>query len=250
MPSASPGILIVGAGFGGIAAAIELRRHGFDDVTILDARPRLGGTWLHNSYPGAACDVPSHLYSFSFAQRRDWSRLCSPQEEILDYLRGVARDHGVDRRVVAFDTTRHVLRLGRRRRARWTVDHARTAGPARPTRSILATGQLHQPAVPAHRRASSAFAGHSFHSARVGPRLRPARQARRGRSAPARAPSSSSPRSPSRSRAARRLPAHGQLVPAARATAPTRRSVRAAIQRVPGLQAFRRAVHLRVRRDR
>ena len=70
-------VIIVGAGFGGIAAAIELQRHGFDDVTILERADGLGGTWLHNTYPGAACDVPSHLYSFSFAQRRDWSRLCS-----------------------------------------------------------------------------------------------------------------------------------------------------------------------------
>src|SRR5688572_32011371 len=93
-------IVIVGAGFGGVAAAIELQRHGFGDVTLLDAAPQLGGTWFHNTYPGCACDVPSHLYSFSYAQRRDWSRLCSPQEEILDYVRDVAREHGIDRRVV------------------------------------------------------------------------------------------------------------------------------------------------------
>ncbi len=91
-----PSVIVVGAGFGGIGAAIELREHGFDDVTVLDAAPGIGGTWLHNDYPGAACDVPSHLYSFSYAQRRDWSRLCSPQAEILDYLRSVARERGVD----------------------------------------------------------------------------------------------------------------------------------------------------------
>ena len=90
-------VLIVGAGFGGITAAIELRRHGFDKITILEKAPDLGGTWYYNSYPGAACDVPSHLYSFSFAQRRDWSRLCSPQQEIHDYLRDVARAQGVER---------------------------------------------------------------------------------------------------------------------------------------------------------
>ena len=88
--SSPPQIVIVGAGFGGIAAAIELRRHGFDDVTILEGAPDLGGTWFYNSYPGAACDVPSHLYSFSYEQRTSWSRLCSPQQEILSYLREVA----------------------------------------------------------------------------------------------------------------------------------------------------------------
>src|SRR3954453_23379264 len=94
-------VTIVGAGFGGISAAIELQRHGFRGLTILDAAGDLGGTWLHNSYPGAGCDVPSHLYSSSCAQRRDWSRLCSPQQEIFDYLHEVARDHGVDRYVQA-----------------------------------------------------------------------------------------------------------------------------------------------------
>ena len=71
-----PRVIIVGAGFGGIAAAIELRRHGITDVAILEKADGLGGTWFHNTYPGAACDVPSHFYSFSFAQRRDWVRLC------------------------------------------------------------------------------------------------------------------------------------------------------------------------------
>src|SRR5690349_5457028 len=94
-----PRVLIVGAGFGGVAAAIELRRNGIEDIAILEKAPDLGGTWFYNSYPGAACDVPSHLYSFSYAQRRDWTRLCSPQAEIHDYLRGVARDHGVERLV-------------------------------------------------------------------------------------------------------------------------------------------------------
>ena len=90
-------VAIVGAGFGGIAAAIELKRHGIGDITILDRAPDLGGTWFYNSYPGCACDVPSHLYSFSYHQRRDWSRLCSPQLEIHDYLREVARANDIER---------------------------------------------------------------------------------------------------------------------------------------------------------
>ena len=96
-------VVIVGAGFGGLAAAIELLEHGFRDLVILDRAAELGGTWFHNDYPGSACDVPSHLYSFSFAQRRDWSRLCSPQDEILRYLHDVAREHGVDR-MITLDT--------------------------------------------------------------------------------------------------------------------------------------------------
>src|SRR3989441_9609187 len=94
-------VALVGAGFGGIAAAIELKRHGIGEVTILERAADLGGTWFYNSYPGCACDVPSHLYSFSYHQRRDWSRLCSPQQEIHDYLREVARAHDVERLIHA-----------------------------------------------------------------------------------------------------------------------------------------------------
>ena len=92
----SPRVVIIGAGFGGIAAAIELRRHGFEALTILEAAPAIGGTWFYNTYPGAACDVPSHLYSYSYEQRRGWSRFCSPQQEILSYLEEVAGEYGID----------------------------------------------------------------------------------------------------------------------------------------------------------
>lgn len=154
-------VLIVGAGFGGIAAAIELQQHGFTDVRILDRASELGGTWYHNHYPGAACDVPSHLYSFSYAQRRDWSRLCSPQEEILEYMRDVAHDFGVDRRIVPdCEVTSCAWDEGS---SRWTVQAAdgRTfEGDA----VVLATGQLHRLAYP-RIEGRDEFAGHSFHSA-------------------------------------------------------------------------------------
>ena len=152
---------MVGAGFGGIGAAIELRRHGITDVTILDRASGIGGTWLHNTYPGAACDVPSHLYSYSFAQRRDWSRLCSPQPEILEYLRGVARDHGVDQLVVG-DTEVTSCRWDDAAR-RWTV----TAADGRTWEAdavIVATGQLHRTSVPPIP-GRKTFAGRTFHSA-------------------------------------------------------------------------------------
>jgi cation diffusion facilitator CzcD-associated flavoprotein CzcO len=155
-------VVVVGAGFGGVAAAVELQSHGFRDITILEASPEIGGTWFHNTYPGAACDVPSHLYSFSFAQRRDWSRLCSPQDEILRYIREVAHDHGVDGLVVpdspvsecSYDETA----------CRWTV----TTGDGRLFEAdvlVVATGQLHQPAFPRVPGVED-FEGHSFHSAR------------------------------------------------------------------------------------
>lgn len=155
-------VVIVGAGFGGVAAAIELRRHGIEDVTILEKAADLGGTWFYNSYPGCACDVPSQLYSFSFAQRRDWSRLCSPQGEILDYLHGVARRLGVDRLI----KTRTLVTDCRWEDSacRWSV--TTEAGDVYKADAIvIATGQLHQPSIPAIAGVER-FAGHSFHSAR------------------------------------------------------------------------------------
>ena len=152
-----PKVVIVGAGFGGIAAAIELRRHGFEDITILEKAAEHGGTWFHNTYPGAACDVPSHFYSFSYAQRRDWERLCPLQPDVLRYLREVARDHDVARLIVPGS---HVTDC-RFEDGRWRVSTA--AGAVHEADAlVIATGQLHQPATP---RLEGEFAGHSFHSA-------------------------------------------------------------------------------------
>ncbi len=154
-------VVIVGAGFGGVGAAIELQRNGFTDITILDKAPGIGGTWLHNTYPGAACDVPSHLYSYSYEQRTDWTRICSPQSEILAYINEVAAKYGVDRLLqpntavasVTYDDDTH----------RWTVisEDGRTWEAAA---VIIATGQLHQPARP-NIPGADAFKGHMFHSA-------------------------------------------------------------------------------------
>ena len=89
-------VAIVGAGFGGIGAAIRLREAGYEDVVILERDDGLGGTWWANTYPGCACDVAAHLYSFSFALNPDWSRFFAPQAEILEYLRQVARGRGIE----------------------------------------------------------------------------------------------------------------------------------------------------------
>jgi cation diffusion facilitator CzcD-associated flavoprotein CzcO len=158
----TPSVLIVGAGFGGIATAIELTRSGFADVKILEQAPDLGGTWYYNDYPGAACDVPSHLYSFSFAQRTDWSRLCSPQAEIKDYLRDVARARGVDR-LIEYERTVSSCTWDEAE-LRWEV-RTSNGESYRADAIVLATGQLHQPSYPQLDGLES-FAGHSFHSAR------------------------------------------------------------------------------------
>src|SRR5271167_4052831 len=75
-------IAIVGSGFSGLGTAIRLKQEGIEDFVVLERAEALGGTWRDNTYPGCACDVPSHLYSFSFAPNPDWSRTFSPQPEI------------------------------------------------------------------------------------------------------------------------------------------------------------------------
>ncbi len=108
-------VVIVGAGISGIAAAIKLREAGVDDVVILEKAETYGGTWRANTYPGCACDVPSNLYSFSFAPNSDWSRVYGTQPEILAYVDGVARDHGLEE-ITRFGVEAARRGLGRRRR--------------------------------------------------------------------------------------------------------------------------------------
>jgi cation diffusion facilitator CzcD-associated flavoprotein CzcO len=161
-PKTHPSVLIIGAGIGGIAQAVELRRHGITDITILEASDGLGGTWRFNTYPGAACDIPSQMYSFSFAQRRDWSRPCSPQPEILSYLQEVADHEGITPLVA---TGAAVDRCDwDEATATWTA----TTNDGRPFTAdllIVATGQLNTP-VMARLDGLDTFAGEQFHSAR------------------------------------------------------------------------------------
>ncbi|MGQ0625435.1 MAG: flavin-containing monooxygenase [Sporichthyaceae bacterium] len=155
-------VVIVGAGFGGIATAIELRKHGITDITILDAAEGVGGTWLLNSYPGAACDVPSPLYSYSFAKRNDWAHLCAHQGEILAYLRSVAAEYGIDK--LATFGVRVEDCIWEEERAQWRV-RATDGRTWQADAIVIATGQLNAPSIPAIPGAQS-FTGAMFHSAR------------------------------------------------------------------------------------
>ncbi len=94
--AAPPSIAIVGAGFAGVGMAITLKRAGFDDLTVIERGRGVGGVWRENRYPGAACDVPSDLYSFSFERRYPFARRYGEQRQILDYLRHCSRKFGVD----------------------------------------------------------------------------------------------------------------------------------------------------------
>ena len=90
-------IAIIGAGPAGLCMAIQLKKAGFENFIILEKAAGLGGTWYHNRYPGCACDIPSHLYSYSFEIKEDWSRPYAPQQEILEYLEHCSQKYGVEK---------------------------------------------------------------------------------------------------------------------------------------------------------
>jgi cation diffusion facilitator CzcD-associated flavoprotein CzcO len=154
-----PSIAIVGGGFGGVGAAVMLGREGYEDVTVFEKGERVGGVWQHNTYPGAACDIPSHLYEYSFAPNR-WSRRFSPGPEIRSYIEGVARRFGVFDKV---RTDTEVTSAGwDEERGKWLLETS--AGSHEADVLITACGQLSVPKVPPIVGLES-FDGPAFHTA-------------------------------------------------------------------------------------
>ena len=156
------GVVVVGTGFSGLGMAIQLIKDGREDFVVLEKADEVGGTWRDNTYPGCACDVQSHMYSFSFEQNPHWSRSFSPQPEILDYLRGVATKYGLYR----------YIRFGQEMTgARWDTDehrwHVTTAsGDEFVARYLVCgVGALHIPQIP-QLPGIERFKGTTFHSAR------------------------------------------------------------------------------------
>jgi cation diffusion facilitator CzcD-associated flavoprotein CzcO len=155
----TPSVAIVGAGFGGIGTAISLRRAGIEDVVVLERGGRVGGVWNQNTYPGAACDVPSHLYSYSFARNPRWGRRFAAQSEIQRYVEDVARAHGVlDRVSVNRDVTSATWD---QEAARWRLET--NDGAVEASVLVCACGQLTRPSIP-RLEGLERFAGPAFHS--------------------------------------------------------------------------------------
>jgi cation diffusion facilitator CzcD-associated flavoprotein CzcO len=152
-------IAVVGGGFGGVGAAVMLKRAGYEDVTVFEKRERVGGVWQDNTYPGAACDIPSHLYEYSFAPNA-WSRRYSPGPEIRAYVEGVARRFGV------LDKIRTGTEVTSARwdeeRGCWHLDTS--AGQHRADVLATACGQLSAPKVPPIAGLEQ-FEGPAFHTA-------------------------------------------------------------------------------------
>lgn len=158
----SPLVVIIGAGFGGLGMAIHLKRTGYHHFLILEKAADIGGVWRDNTYPGAACDVPSHLYSYSFEQRFDWSQRYATQPEIHAYLKRCAGKYDIDRHL-RLDTEITSAEFDEDT-GRWSL--FTTAGE-RIDADILvpACGQLSRPAIPDITGLDS-FDGTVFHSSR------------------------------------------------------------------------------------
>ncbi|MBJ7332193.1 MAG: NAD(P)/FAD-dependent oxidoreductase [Solirubrobacteraceae bacterium] len=157
----SPRVAIVGAGFGGIATAIALRQAGVQRVELYERAEHLGGVWWFNDYPGAACDIPSAMYSYSYAQRKDWSRPCPSRDEVLGYMADVAREHRVDEQI-RLNTEITAARFDETTMA-WTLESADGATFEADV-LVLACGQLSRPAIP-NVPGRETFGGQQFHSA-------------------------------------------------------------------------------------
>ena len=153
-------IVIVGTGFSDLGIAIRLKQEGEEDFVLLERAGDIGGTWRDNTYPGCRCDVPSHLYSFSFAPNPNWSSTFSPQEEILDYLKDCAERFGVLPHI-CFDTELES--------AQWDGDEAlwrieTSTGSMTANFLVAGQGPLSEPALPKVPGLED-FEGTAFHSA-------------------------------------------------------------------------------------
>ncbi|MEM8735237.1 MAG: NAD(P)/FAD-dependent oxidoreductase [Planctomycetota bacterium] len=155
-------VLVIGAGMSGLCMAIRLKQCGFQSVTILESSDEIGGTWSKNTYPNAGCDVPSHLYSFSFALNPRWSQKYARQPEILEYFRSCAERFGIQSQIrfgckvesAVYDSNN----------AQWEVSTSETE-TLRADILVSAVGQLNRPYIPSFSGLED-FAGESWHSAR------------------------------------------------------------------------------------
>jgi len=153
-------VAIVGAGFSGLGMAIRLKEEGEHDFVLLERAADIGGTWRDNTYPGCRCDVPSHLYSFSFAPNPNWSSTFSPQPEILDYLKDTANRHGVLPHV-SFNTELEHASWDEAEQL-WRIETSKEAMTADVL--ITAQGPLSDPSMP-NVPGIESFEGTTFHSA-------------------------------------------------------------------------------------
>ena len=153
-------VAVIGAGASGIGTAINLRKAGIEDVTVFEKAGDLGGTWRDNTYPGVACDIPSHLYRYSFAPHAEWTSEYSPGAEIHDYFRAIATSSGVAERI----RFGHELARAEFGDGRWRLETSQ-GDQGEFDAVVVATGVLHTPRYPEIEGRDS-FAGPAFHTSR------------------------------------------------------------------------------------
>ncbi|MGH8981281.1 MAG: flavin-containing monooxygenase [Acidimicrobiales bacterium] len=159
--AAAVDVLVVGAGFAGIGMGTKLVRRGRESFVIVEQADDVGGTWRDNRYPGVSCDIPSHLYAFSFRPNPHWSRVFAEGREIHDYLRGCVQGERLDEHLRLRSAL--VGASWQEDRARWSVQTSR--GDYSASSLVVCTGRLSEPKLPAVAHLER-FAGRSWHSAR------------------------------------------------------------------------------------
>ena len=139
----NPSVVVIGAGMTGMLMTIKLQEAGITDITILEKREKVGGTWRENTYPGVACDVPAHMYTYSFAPNPDWSHRYASGAEIQSYFEDVAKRYGISDQVRFNEsvTSCHY------RNGKWYLETSKGASLTADF-VISATGILHHPAFP------------------------------------------------------------------------------------------------------
>ena len=155
----NPSVIVIGAGMTGILMTIQLRRAGIEDITVLEKKDKVGGTWRENTYPGVACDVPAHMYTYSFEPNPGWSNFFARGGEIQDYFERVADKYDVNRSI----KFNEAVTDARYHAGRWTVQTSQ-GKTYHADFVVCATGILHHPAFPDIEGLSD-FGGTQFHTA-------------------------------------------------------------------------------------
>ena len=155
-------VIIIGAGFAGIGAAIKLKLNGFSDFILLEKSSEIGGVWRDNTYPGCACDVPSYVYSYSFEPKNDWSNICAPQKQIFNYLKHCVKKYGIEKHIIT--NSNIITTKFNKSKSSWKISD-NNGQNYYATLMVSSTGGINEPLIPDIKGINN-FKGTIFHSAK------------------------------------------------------------------------------------